>query len=294
MTGAPPLHVTNGDVVAGLIGEEAVVPWRDVLHEGPVPGALTVSGLRFVRARFLASCGWVDEELALAEMRDRDDAVRDADELVLWFERDLYDQLQLLQVLDRLRGRPAWLVDIGEPAGPPNLAAPRERVTPEQERLGRKAWEAFRALAPTAIEEVLAGDTDALPFLGPALVRHLEQFPALEDGLSRTERTILRAIAAGARTRAEIFRAQADAEERPFMGDSAVWLQLDRLRDVEVPLITDTGDVVDLTPAGRAVLAGHEDAVRLNGIDRWLGGVRLQGDDAAWRWDGAASRIRAR
>lgn len=281
-------------MLAGMIGAEAVVPWRDVLHEGPVPGALGVGGLRLVRARFLAACGWVDEERALADMRDRDDVVREADELVLWFERDLYDQLQLLQVLDRLRGRPGWLVDVGEPVGPPDLEATRKRVTAEQERLARKAWEAFRALEPTAIEHVLAGSTDALPYVGPALVRHLEQFPGLRDGVSRTERTILRAVADGARSRAEIFQAQAEAEERQFMGDSAVWLQLDRLCDGDVPLLTEEGDVVDLTPAGRDVLAGHADAVRLNGIDRWLGGVRLQGVDAAWRWDGTASRIRAR
>jgi hypothetical protein len=54
------LNVTNGDVVAALLSEEPVIAWRDVLHEGPVPGDLTVSGLRFVRARFLASCGSID------------------------------------------------------------------------------------------------------------------------------------------------------------------------------------------------------------------------------------------
>ncbi len=31
-----------------------------------------------------------------------------------------------------------------------------------------------------------------------------------------------------------------------------------------------------LTSAGRAVLAGDENAIALNGIDRWLGGVHLE------------------
>jgi hypothetical protein len=31
--------------------------------------------------------------------------------------------------------------------------------------------------------------------------------------------------------------------------------------------------------------------VRLNGIDRWLGGVHLQGGEAAWRWDADAGRL---
>jgi hypothetical protein len=34
------------------------------------------------------------------------------------------------------------------------------------------------------------------------------------------------------------------------------------------------------------VIRGAADRVRVNGIDRWFGGVHLQGHDAPWRWDG--------
>ena len=51
------LHVTNGDSAAGTLREttlvERVLPWRDALHEGPVP-ALPDNELRRVRAAFLA------------------------------------------------------------------------------------------------------------------------------------------------------------------------------------------------------------------------------------------------
>ena len=40
------LHVTNGDLVAGRIAESGlsgdVLPWRDALHEGPVPAGLSL------------------------------------------------------------------------------------------------------------------------------------------------------------------------------------------------------------------------------------------------------------
>jgi hypothetical protein len=55
------LLVTNGDSVAecieraGLAGE--VLPWRDVLHEGPVPAGLSDAELGEIRARFLADRG---------------------------------------------------------------------------------------------------------------------------------------------------------------------------------------------------------------------------------------------
>jgi hypothetical protein len=44
-----------------------------------------------------------------------------------------------------------------------------------------------------------------------------------------------------------------------------------------------------LTAAGARVLAGEADYVRLNGIDRWLGGVHLVAEPGAgtpiWRWN---------
>ncbi len=51
----------------------------------------------------------------------------------------------------------------------------------------------------------------------------------------------------------------------------------------------DSGELLGtsfrITDHGKAVLNGDEDFVRLNGIDLWLGGVHLQGDEAEWRWD---------
>jgi hypothetical protein len=52
--------------------------------------------------------------------------------------------------------------------------------------------------------------------------------------------------------------------------------------------------VVTITDTGRAVLSGRADWIRINGFDRWLGGVHLSaalGDDVAWRYDHLASRL---
>ena len=55
------------------------------------------------------------------------------------------------------------------------------------------------------------------------------------------------------------------------------------LLEVEVPVTAATP--VRLTEAGKRVLAAEADFVQANGIDRWIGGVRLAGDEARWRWD---------
>ena len=116
---------------AGL-GDERLV-WRDILHEGPVPAGLDLAALGAVRARFLAAAGWTTEAEALAAFAERDRALARFDrhdEVVLWLDGNLVNQLQLLQLLDwfagreisatRLAPRTAWLAP----------SAPRWRRSP--------------------------------------------------------------------------------------------------------------------------------------------------------------------
>ncbi|MNY66890.1 hypothetical protein D3C86_2043870 [compost metagenome] len=42
---------------------------------------------------------------------------------------------------------------------------------------------------------------------------------------------------------------------------------------------------VELTDLGRKTMNGQADHVQLNGINRWLGGCFLQGNQNVWRWD---------
>jgi hypothetical protein len=97
------LHITTGDSAAislrdaGLPG--SVMPWRTVLNEGPVPADLAPDDLRPSRARYIADMDWGDYDETLAGFAERDAALAGLaahDEVVLWFEHDLYDHLQLL------------------------------------------------------------------------------------------------------------------------------------------------------------------------------------------------------
>lgn len=291
------LHITNGDYAAGSIREALageVLPWRDVLHEGPVPGGLPAEELNRLRARFLASCGWGDAAQIEAQFAARDEMLARStaqEEVVLWFEPDLYDQLQLIQILDWFRGRDlrrTRLFLIQAVRLSPDLFSSRREVGPQEIELAARAWRAFTSSDPREILRVADADTSALPHLKGALERHCEQFPSTHDGLSRTERQVLRAVAAGARDRHAIFLEQQKREEFPFLGDASLWLYLDRLETARTPLLAESSGKVELTADGEDVLAGIKDCVRLNGIHRWLGGVHLAGDEAEWRWDQSA------
>ena len=322
------IHITNGDCAAGVIRETdiagPVIPWRDVLHEGPVPDGLSLDELRAVRARFIAVAGWGAFDAVLADLEARDGALaesRNHDEVVLWFEHDLYDQLQLLQLLDWFAGPDAGrarvsLVCGAEYLGSSSPARLRERfpsrhpVSDAQLVLAREAWAAFRSPDPTALTDLVTADTSALPFLRRAIVRHLQQFPSVTAGLSRSEAQALAAIRRGAVRPSEIYAAShRDQEEAIFLGDVVFAWYVEGLSRVPEPLVAwSDGEriaaprspddarafwdrEVRLTEAGRRVLDGEADRVQLNGIDRWLGGAHLR-SPSCWRWDDAAQRLR--
>jgi hypothetical protein len=324
------LHITNGDSAAAGLRSSSVVDERgevaitaDVLHEGPCPAGLPPERWRKVRARYLAGSGYDDYDACLARLSRWDRTLEDArsyDEVVLWFEHDLFDQLLLIRTLDifadrGLGGTELSLICIGEFPGivpfhglgqltPPQMATllpRRRRVDEGQKLLARDAWKAFRAPTPAAIEAILARDTSPLPFLAGALRRHLEELPSVAGGLARSERQILRALASGPKTFPELFRATQAMEERVYMGDLPFHRILRELALPPRPLIRlDPGAQatlrslrflqIALTASGREVLDGRDDWVRIRGIDRWLGGVHLQGAEAAWRWDAETGR----
>ena len=135
----------------------------------------------------------------------------------------------------------------------------------------------------------------ALPFLSAALHRFLEEYPSTANGLSRTADAALRELEAGPRSGHDLFVATQAREERPFMGDWGFFEIIRELADARVPLVTIDpddrprdlrGHRIGITEAGRDVVAGRRDAVALNGINLWRGGVHLIGDERSpWRWD---------
>ena len=306
----PLLHVTNGESAGNTIRQTAlggaVLSWQDVLHEGPVPD-VSPAELRAVRARFLSECGWGSERSLLEsfERRDRlfEQALEGGTEVVLWFENDLYDQLQLVQALALAGDAPLLLIqadsDLG-PLQPDELEAlwpARRAVTRHTRALAREAWDAFRAPEPTGWTALLERDTMGLPHLGPALTRLLEELPAADTGLSRTERQLLEPLLDGPKRPHELYLASQAREEAVFLGDAWAWRTLAGLVPLveELPAPPPLGDPhefaaarVTLTKLGRDVLAGKADRVEAAPPDRWLGGTRV---DGTWRWDAATRRL---
>ena len=197
------MHVTNGESAGNTLRQTtlggAVLPWQDVLHAGPVPAVPRRELLR-LRAGFLADAGWGSRRAILGSLERRDAqllrAFRDGIEVVLWFEHDLYDQLQLLDVLSLAHGAEATpeLVVVGSFPGKPSfrglgeltadeletLWPERRRASAETLEAAAEAWDAFRAPEPSALAELAHGEQPELPFLAagsPAPARGAYRLP---------------------------------------------------------------------------------------------------------------------
>jgi hypothetical protein len=317
------LHISNGDAtdVPGTGLARHVIYWRDILHEGPVP-EVAPAELRRIRIDYLTGYEGVERAVAMRQFTERDQAMegnRDG-EYVLWFEADLYDQLQIAEILARLAGLgvPAeriTLICIGEHAGIARFGGLGEltaeqlrelphtnacaRLTPAALELATRAWAAFRAPSPEGLGAIAAARLGELRFLGEAFDRLSREYPATRDGLSLTERRVLAAVADGAPDAGTAFVRAGARETRPYMGDVTCFGRMDRMAEGQHPLLhldppgspvhRTTG--VRLTDIGARVLAGEADQIALNGIDRWIGGVHLRGHNVAWRWDDGTETV---
>jgi hypothetical protein len=314
------LIITNGDTAADLLlkaGRDAtVLPWRDVLHEGPIlPGLLAQCSL--ARIAYLADRFRVDPSEVAADFAERDDLMRahgDFEKVELWFEHDLYDQLQLVQVLAFFAGeRPRdglILVQADDFLGSQTaetilgFADKARPVSAADLDLAAAVWADLTQPTPAPIAARLNRPAGSLTFLRSALRRFLEELPAPASGLGRTEYTLLDAIARGTNRPASLFHQMIAEEEAAFMGDWSFFRLIDDLAFGDVPLIAGLSAPPDrpfdgerfhdadlaLTMAGEDVLSGEDDNVVLNGLDRWWAGTRLTGR-AVWRFDREAARL---
>ena len=312
------LHVANGTCTTRII-EAAGIPgarsiWADPLYEGPVPGGATDDELLEARRRFHAGAEAARDPVNdMRRWRSVIEAHDAYDELVLWYEHDLFDQLNLIQLLSWLRGRlpshtPVSLVSINAFPGhaefkglgelsPDELASlfdTRRPITDREYAVADDAWQAFRATTPEPLDALRAAGTAVLPYLAPALDRFVQEYPAVGDGLSRSERRLLSLAADRPVSLRAVFPRMHDGEEVYYITDVSLAELATTLSRTSPPLLTiadnegggrwSLNQTVALTEAGREVLAGRRDRVAC-GIDRWLGGVHLQNSGDMWRWD---------
>ncbi|MEM6665441.1 MAG: hypothetical protein AAF638_03470 [Pseudomonadota bacterium] len=318
------LAITNGDSAADLLADAGlapranILPWRDMLHVGRLAWTQTLAECSAIRVPFLVD-GLHSMAAVTAGFAERDAVMADHaqwDHIELWFEHDLYDQLQLVQILDYFarsghRIERLFLVQADDFLGHQTadtvlrFAHYREPITDVQLACASRAWNALTAATPEPAAALTETDTHTLPFLHPALRRFLEELPSARTGLTRTQATILDLVCSGIDRPGRLFGQAQAREEAQFMGDLPFFRELDAMTFCETPLLSGLAghfhqgpeahlaSHLSVTPFGNAVAAGSADYLAENTLDRWWGGTHLKMRND-WRWDAETERLQKR
>ncbi|PMR74482.1 DUF1835 domain-containing protein [Billgrantia endophytica] len=302
------LHIRCGSDIehtlrtAGFQGD--FLEFSDPYCVGPLCD-LPSEELMRLRARFLADVSGMAERDALARLRKGYAALNDLERyerVVLWFEHDSYDQLILAYLLHRLRANPPRarielvavesipgverFIGIGQLS--PDLLAwlwrQRRPVETPLLELGTRAWEALTADHSPPLETLIATGTPALPMMGRALARHLQELPAPDTGLGLTERLTLDIVRDhGPLPVGKAFSyLMREYEPLPYLGDLMFWWLLQPLISAPQPAleISDTQREwphrrLAITELGRAILKGQRSWLDITTNERWVGGIRV-------------------
>lgn len=311
-------------------GEAAVQHWRcgnDIAHSlrtagftgvfqmfddpmvmGPVP-ALPEEQYWQVRSAYVQQAF----NLSTQDIEQRQAAQRAAlaglsgdSRIVLWCEGDAYDQLFLIRVLASLPSLPRRLelIEISQVPGverfigigqlAPDLLAwlwPRRRALGEDALvLARQAWAAYTAADPQAWATLASRQHAALPLLGRALARQLQELLGAKDGLSLTQRLLLRVLAARGELPAGRVFAQLmmHDEPLPYLGDMMFHVLLQPLIHAPHPLLLEgPGEAwaqrpLRLTALAERILTGQAHWLDQRPAQRWIGGVLVDATDRPW------------
>lgn len=210
------LHITNGDNFTERLNtlnlKGDVITWREMLCEGKT---LTNVGsesfwktrYEFLHKNYKVSKSWFIEK-TLKEYRSLCNH-KQQDEIVLWFEYDLFCQVNMLAVISWLVANRKYaqisLVCSGKEDESDKMYTLNE-LTDEQllglyenkkvlsqddTEYADYVWQLYCSNNPMRLENLTDFNDYQFDYLGDAIKSHLQRFPSITNGLNSMENTIL-------------------------------------------------------------------------------------------------------
>ncbi|WP_029033024.1 DUF1835 domain-containing protein [Salinimicrobium terrae] len=212
------LHITNGDDLSRQIltlelpGD--VITWREMLCEGPA--SIDVGDEEFVllRKTFLQEKYKVSEERYQQEFLGelvKLAAINNYDEVVLWFEFDLFSHMNMLALISFLlqnkKGGPFSLVCSRKLKGeeemtPLSQLSPKHlkehylqkiSLTDQDIQTAQLIWELYCSKNPRRLASEIKKTTN-FEYLSSSIRAHIERFPSVKTGLNSLEVNVLKLI----------------------------------------------------------------------------------------------------
>lgn len=253
--------------------EGETLVFREVLCEGPTQADFNSAEFWDQRRAFMAQAyGPTNEEFdekAIGEFSKHD--LSTFEEIVLWFEYDLFCQINLMAALSWLNDQnvscTVSLICAGEEPGHNKLMGlgeltleefaakfPKRHVLSSDDMdYASRLWKAYCLEDPKKLLELADATKEHFPYMVPALESHLTRFPS-KNGLNSIENTML-ALSQELDDFKKLVGTMLRRENYFGFGDSQYFNYLGRLR----PLFSDVKKL-ELNEKGEQVLSGNAHA----------------------------------
>lgn len=298
------VHVLNGDATLTLFRQSEVpgevVVCREMMCEGKVKYTTDLTEFFESRAKHLEFQYGIDKQTyftnVVQELEKLDLSGSSAEEIVLWFEYDLFCQINMLFILHYISSRlstlpPISIADLphhAQPADLPNIFEQRIRLQPDDLTWAADVWDAWCLSTPQVLETISKLSAGNLKYLPAAIHAHLKRFPDVNTGLSTIENYFLLRLVLGSYRWYDLYML--------FWNELEIYgftnFQLDILvnRMERAGVIEEHDQMLKITSLGREILEEEENYLDYVSLEhRWLGGVRLA--DTTWRWDPAIGAL---
>ena len=252
------LHITNGDSTTNYLKklnfQGDFITWREMLCEGKT--STDVGSEHFWKSRFdflkqsykVTKKQFID--LTLKEYRNLCNH-KSQEEIVLWFEYDLFCQINMIAVISWLKryrkGRKISLVCSGEVKGSNKLlglAELTEKQLKEQYQIKTEltiddieyadyVWQLYCSDNPIKLQNVYQYQQNTtFKYLIDSLLVHLQRFPSIGNGLNNVENSILDITANSTlNSQDELIRELLQQENQYGFGDLQYKKQINDLKD---------------------------------------------------------------
>jgi hypothetical protein len=212
------LHITNGDSTTNYLKKLNIsgtfITWREMLCEGKTISDIGSERFWKTRFDFLKISHKISKQkfinYTLKEYRNLCNEKKQ-DEIVLWFQQDLYCQINLIAVLSWLkRYRKGYQISLicSEKATNSKKLPSFSELTAGQinQQFNNRIelniddveyadyiWQLYCSDSPLRLEIVYqANPASPFHYLATALEAHLKRFPSIENGLNNVENFILK------------------------------------------------------------------------------------------------------
>ncbi len=210
------LHITNGDsftsVLQTLKLKGEIITWREMLCEGKTVTDVGSENFWKIRYEYLSKTYKVTKkrfiDFTLKEYRDLCNHKKQQ-EIVLWFEYDLFCQINMIAVLSWLKkhrkGVEISLVCSGKEDNTKRLYSLSELSKAALQKLYKNRlvlsqddieyadyiWQLYCSDNPLRLETFTKFNASQLKYLPNAIEAHIQRFPSVKNGLNALENSII-------------------------------------------------------------------------------------------------------